>query len=137
MIFHENRLLADDSHEISYLIFFRKLGKMSQNLSSTAVVIGPLRIKATNQTHKTDKLLGFMRFLFIFSAAEIKGNVYVNVLKESILGKLLMQVDDYDTRQDVVTSYMSDYVHMVYHAHSDEEHAVSEELKKKFFSHSF
>ena len=22
MIFHENRLLADDSHEISYLIFF-------------------------------------------------------------------------------------------------------------------
>ena len=50
----------------------------------------------------------------------------MNVLKESILGKLLMQVDEYDTRQDVVTSYMSDYVHMVYHAHSDEEHAVSE-----------
>ena len=23
MIFHENRLLADDSHEISYLIFFQ------------------------------------------------------------------------------------------------------------------
>ena len=22
MIFHENRLLADDSHEISYLVFF-------------------------------------------------------------------------------------------------------------------
>ena len=40
MIFHENRLLADDSHEISCLIFFRKLGKMSQNLSSAAVVIG-------------------------------------------------------------------------------------------------
>ena len=39
MIFHENRLLADDSHEISFLIFFRKLGKMSQNLSSAAVVI--------------------------------------------------------------------------------------------------
>ena len=34
MIFHENRLSADDSHEISYLIFFRKLGKMSQNLKS-------------------------------------------------------------------------------------------------------
>ena len=33
MIFHENRLLADDSHVISYLI------KMSQNLSSAAVVI--------------------------------------------------------------------------------------------------
>ena len=44
MIFHENRLLADDPHEISYLIFFRKLGKMSQNLSSAAVVIGDLRL---------------------------------------------------------------------------------------------
>ena len=33
MIFHENRLLADDSHEISYLIFFENLEKMSQNLS--------------------------------------------------------------------------------------------------------
>ena len=44
MIFHENRLLADDSHEISYLIFFRKFGKMSQNLSSAAVVIGTLRV---------------------------------------------------------------------------------------------
>ena len=44
MIFHENRLLEDDSHEISYL-FFRKLGKMSQNLSSAAVMIGALRVK--------------------------------------------------------------------------------------------
>ena len=41
MIFHENRLL--DSHEISYL-FFRKLGKMTQNLSSAAVVIGASRV---------------------------------------------------------------------------------------------
>ena len=45
MIFHENHLLADDSHEISYFIFFQKLGKMSQNLSSAAVVIGALRVK--------------------------------------------------------------------------------------------
>ena len=45
MIFHENRLLADDSHEISYIFFFRKLGKTSQNLSSSAVVIGDLRVK--------------------------------------------------------------------------------------------
>ena len=45
MIFHENHLLADDSHEISYLLFFQKLGKMLQNLSSAAVVIGPLRVK--------------------------------------------------------------------------------------------
>ena len=44
MIFHENRLLTDDSQEISYL-FFQKLRKMLQNLSSAAVVIGALRVK--------------------------------------------------------------------------------------------
>ena len=44
MIFHKNRLLADDSHEISFPCFFRKLAKMSQNLSSAAVVIGALRV---------------------------------------------------------------------------------------------
>ena len=43
MIFHENRLLADDSHEISYL-FFRKIRRMSQKLSSAAVVICALRV---------------------------------------------------------------------------------------------
>ena len=46
MIFHENRLLADDSHEISYLNFFRKLENMSQSLSCAAVVIGALMVKA-------------------------------------------------------------------------------------------
>ena len=53
MIFHENCLLADNSHEISYLIFFLKLGKMLQNLSSAAVVIGALRviIGCCNSTH--------------------------------------------------------------------------------------
>ena len=44
MIFHENRLLADDSHEILYLIFI-KLGKMSPNLSSVVVVISALALK--------------------------------------------------------------------------------------------
>ena len=44
MIFHENPLLAHDSHEISNLIFIRKLGKISQNLSSVAVVNGALRV---------------------------------------------------------------------------------------------
>ena len=44
MIFHENGLLADDSHEILYLIFFQILGRMSQILSSAAVVIGTLRV---------------------------------------------------------------------------------------------
>ena len=57
MIFYENRLLADDSHETSYLNFFRKLGKMSQNLSSTAVVIGVKNFMDTltvalNNSHK-------------------------------------------------------------------------------------
>ena len=46
MIFHVNCLLADDSHEISFLISFEKLGKMLQNLSSSAVVIGPVRVKS-------------------------------------------------------------------------------------------
>ena len=46
MIFHQNCLLADNSHEISYLIFFRTLGKTSQNLPSVAVVIGALRVNA-------------------------------------------------------------------------------------------
>ena len=44
MIFHENRLLADDYRDI-IPYFCRKLGKMSQNLSSAAVVIGALRVK--------------------------------------------------------------------------------------------
>ena len=48
MIFHENCLLADNSHEISYLIFFRKLGKMLEKLSSAAVVIGALRVIINN-----------------------------------------------------------------------------------------
>ena len=45
MKFHENRLPLDDAHETSYLIFFQKLGKMSQNLSPAAVLISTLRVK--------------------------------------------------------------------------------------------
>ena len=44
MIFHENRLLADDFDEMSYLIF-SKNGKDVANLTSAAVVIGALRAK--------------------------------------------------------------------------------------------
>ena len=33
----------DDSHEV-YLFFSKKLGKMSQTLSSAAVMIGSLRV---------------------------------------------------------------------------------------------
>ena len=43
MIFHENRLLADDSHDISHLIFFKNW-KISQYLSSAAVAIGAFRV---------------------------------------------------------------------------------------------
>ena len=49
MIFHENRLLADDSHEISYLIF-SKIGKDFTKLSSAGVVFGALRVNHFCQT---------------------------------------------------------------------------------------
>ena len=55
MIFHENRLLADDSHVISYLYFCRKLGKVSQNLSSAAVVIGAFRVKVKHPSEMIAK----------------------------------------------------------------------------------
>ena len=42
----------DDSTEISYLIFFFKLGKMSKKLSSAAVVIDTLRVNIV-QFNKT------------------------------------------------------------------------------------
>ena len=45
MIFHLNRLPADDSHEILCIIILKKLGKMLQNLLSAAAMIGALRIK--------------------------------------------------------------------------------------------
>ena len=43
MISHENRLLVDYSNEVAYYIF-RKSGKMTQKLSSDAVVISVLRV---------------------------------------------------------------------------------------------
>ena len=48
-------------HEISYLIFFEKLGKMSQNLSSAAAVIGALRVKKKQIT-----IASPIHFQFIF-----------------------------------------------------------------------
>ena len=45
MIFHENHLLADDSHEISFLIFLKNWEKIMQDLSSAAVVIGASMFK--------------------------------------------------------------------------------------------
>ena len=46
MIFHENPLLADDSHEISFLI-----SEMTQNLLSAAVVIDALRANKINNIY--------------------------------------------------------------------------------------
>ena len=51
MMFHENRLLADDSHEISCLISL-KIRKKIQNLSSAAVVIGAVRVEILKETIK-------------------------------------------------------------------------------------
>ena len=42
MIFDENCLLADNSHEISYPVCSKI--KMSQNLTSAAVMIGAVRV---------------------------------------------------------------------------------------------
>ena len=47
MIFHENHLLADDSHVISCLIF-SKIRKDVAKISSAAVVISALRDKIRN-----------------------------------------------------------------------------------------
>ena len=44
-MFHENCLLADNYHEISYLIFFENWERCLKILSSAAVVIGALRFK--------------------------------------------------------------------------------------------
>ena len=55
MIFHENCLLADNSHEISYLIF-SKIKKMSQKLSSAADVIDTLRVNPYGSSHVFDPL---------------------------------------------------------------------------------
>ena len=40
-----NHLLADDSHEISRLIFLPKIKKDTTILSSSAVMIGALKVK--------------------------------------------------------------------------------------------
>ena len=66
MIIHENRLLADDSHVILYLIFVENLGKMSQNLSSAAVMIGALRIIPCNLTQTLSKWKKIIRKLHVF-----------------------------------------------------------------------
>ena len=80
MIFHENGLLADNSHEISYLIFGCELGKMSQNLSSVAVVIGTLRVKAKQPVFS---LIGWIFILEYSADSQI----------ESLIPSLALQLD--------------------------------------------
>ena len=50
MIFYENRLLADDSHVISYLIFVENWERCPKICSSAAIVIGALRVKGSIYT---------------------------------------------------------------------------------------
>ena len=44
-MFHEKRLLADDSHKISLFLFFSKVRKDVAKFLSAAVVIGDCRVK--------------------------------------------------------------------------------------------
>ena len=70
MIFQENCLLADNSREIAYLIFFQKLGKMSQNLSPAAVVIGTLRVKLIGK-RKKNKIFLDIEFTFTYGMRHV------------------------------------------------------------------
>ena len=68
MIFHENRLLADNSHLISCLNFVENEKKISQNLSSAAVVIGALKV---NHVYT---LMNFSLFYFVETWANYKNH---------------------------------------------------------------
>ena len=61
MIFHDNHLLADDSHEILHLFFCWKLGNMLQNFSSVSVVVGTLSVESKFWVHKADYMYFLLR----------------------------------------------------------------------------
>ena len=46
MIFHENRLPADDSHVISFLIYFEKAAKFEIVVCCKLCIGGALRVKS-------------------------------------------------------------------------------------------
>ena len=73
MVFHENPLLADNSHEISYLIFYRKLGKMSQNLSSAAFHQGLQFAKVLSSDYKRLKKLNI---IVVFQSGYLENHFY-------------------------------------------------------------
>ena len=60
MIFHENRLLADDSHVISYLIFVENWERWRKNINSMyikSMVIRSTVNQLTNKSEQEQKLL--------------------------------------------------------------------------------
>ena len=52
MVFHENRLLADDSHEISYLIFFENWEVCRQRTSDSLNEGLPIKMTRENLQRK-------------------------------------------------------------------------------------
>ena len=52
MIFHENRLLTDDSHVMSYLIFVENWERYPKMFRLPSVVIGALRVDKIIRTIK-------------------------------------------------------------------------------------
>ena len=85
MTFHENRLLADDSHEISYLIFFSKIGNMSQNLSSAAVVIGDLRVIASASSEDSGPDRGVCVYVCIHIVFKTRSRLALLTLLGSVM----------------------------------------------------
>ena len=76
MIFHENRLLADDYHEIPYHIFL-EFGKMSKNMLSGAVVIGTLRVKRFFLSTSQIKIMS-NAFLFIKEHSQLQPKTHAD-----------------------------------------------------------
>ena len=61
MIFHEIRLLADNSNEISFPISFENYERCKNKYSSAAVVIGALRVNLRFYKVKINKEPSFIK----------------------------------------------------------------------------
>ena len=69
MIFHENSLPADDSHEISHFIFFKNWERC-RNMSSSAVEVCILRVKLLFSEMFNSVMFLFMsKICLLFTAA--------------------------------------------------------------------
>ena len=82
MIFHENRLLADDSRVISYLILVENWPKMSQTLSSAAVVIGALRFNSLSAQPHTFMEIDMMMKYFLQSFSSFRCFISVSFTRD-------------------------------------------------------